>query len=308
MDDGVGPSSQWLPPGKWRTVLEFLIDHYPGVSGKTWTWRMSKGEVVDETGQPLDPASRYRPGACIFYYRELERENRIPFSESIVYQDEDLLVVDKPHFLPVVPAGRFLRETLLVRLRMQGQTESLVPVHRLDRETAGLVLFSRNPKTRGNYTAMFRERQVNKVYEALALVPGKARNLDFPLTRRSRIVSGEPFFRVKEVSGHPNAETVIALLGKDDSVARLQLRPLTGKKHQLRVHLAALGFPILNDRLYPDEVFVAHSTGEDDFARPLKLLARSVAFTDPVTGQERFFESRRELVAQDFGSDPKWLS
>lgn len=299
MDDGVGPSSQWLPAGKWTTVLEFLIDHYPEVSGKTWAGRMSKGEVVDETGQQLNPESRYRAGACVFYYRELQRESSIPFTESIIYQDEDLLVVDKPHFLAVVPAGRFLRETLLVRLRLQGQPDSIVPVHRLDRETAGLVLFSRNPKTRGSYTALFRERKVNKVYEAIAVVPCESNRVDFPLSRRSRIVSGEPFFRMKEVSGQANTETEIELVEKDESLARFQLRPLTGKKHQLRVHMAALGFPILNDRLYPDEVFVAHSTREDDFARPLKLLARSVAFTDPVTDKQRFFESRQELVAQN---------
>ena len=299
----MGPSSQWLPAGKWSTVLEFLIDHFPGVSAKTWARRMSKGEVVDETGQQLDAESPYRPGARIFYYRELEREISIPFAESIIYQDEDLLVVDKPHFLPVVPAGRFLQETLLVRLRLQGQPDSIVPVHRLDRETAGLVLFSRNPKTRGSYTKLFRERQVNKVYEALAVVP-ESKSVDFPLLRRSRIVSGEPFFRMKEVSGGPNAATKIALLEKHDSLVRFQLRPLTGKKHQLRVHLAALGFPILNDRLYPDEAFVAHSTREDDYARPLKLLARSLAFTDPVTGKERFFESRQGLFAKHMSSVP----
>lgn len=260
---------------------------------------MSKGEVVDETGQQLVPESLYRAGACIFYYRELDQESAIPFFESIVYQDEHLLVVDKPHFLPVVPAGRFLRETLLVRLRLQGQPDSLVPVHRLDRETAGLVLFSRDLKTRGNYTALFRERKVKKVYEALVSVPAKPDTLNFPITRRSRIVTGEPFFRMSEVSGLPNAETVIELLELNEGVARFKLRTSTGKKHQLRVHLAALDFPILNDRLYPDEVFVPHADSEDNFTKPLKLLARSVAFTDPVTGKERFFESRRRLLTQD---------
>lgn len=258
---------------------------------------MSKGEVVDETGQQLIPGSLYREGACIFYYRELEQETPIPFRESIVFQDEHLLVADKPHFLPVVPAGRFLRETLLVRLRLQGQPDSLVPIHRLDRETAGLVLFSRNPKTRGMYTALFREREVKKVYEALASEPGESK-LDFRITRRSRIVPGEPFFRMREVAGPLNAETVIDLVEQSDGVGRFELRPRTGKKHQLRVHMAAAGFPILNDRLYPEEVFVPHADREDDFAKPLKLLARSVAFTDPVTGKERFFESNRRLVAQ----------
>ena len=297
IDAGVGPSSQWLPAGDWKTVLEFLVEHYPGIPEKTWLARMSKGEVVDETGQHLVPESLYRPGACISYYRELEQEPSIPFVESIIYQDKHLLVVDKPHFLPVVPAGRFLRETLLVRLRLQGQPDSLVPIHRLDRETAGLVLFSRSPKTRGSYTALFRERKVRKVYEALASVSGKPDTLKFPITRQSRIVSGEPFFRMKEVPGVANAETMIELLELSEQIARFELKPGTGKKHQLRVHMAALGFPILNDRLYPGEVFVPHADREDDFAKPLKLLARSVAFTDPVTGKERFFESGRGLLS-----------
>jgi len=259
---------------------------------------MSKGEVVDETGKQLSPGSLYREGACIFYYRELEQETSIPFRESVVYQDEHLLVVDKPHFLPVVPAGRFLRETLLVRLRLQGQPDSLVPIHRLDRETAGLVLFSRNPRTRGNYTALFRERQVKRLYEALAPLPNGSEIVNFPITHRSRIVSGEPFFRMLEAAGSPNAETTIELVEQSDGVARFNLRPHTGKKHQLRVHMAAIGFPILNEKLYPEEVFVPYADREDDFANPLKLLARSIGFTDPVTGNERFFQSRRRLFAR----------
>ena len=296
IDAGVGPSSQWLPAGNWKTVLEFLVDHYPAVPEKTWISRMAKGQVVDEAGERLFPETLYRAGACIFYYRELEQESPIPFAESIIYQDEHLLVVDKPHFLPVIPAGRFLPETLLVRLRLQEQPDSLVPIHRLDRETAGLMLFSRNPKTRGQYTALFRERKVKKVYEALALLSGGPEPVSFPVTRRSRIVSGEPFFRMMEVSGLPNSETVIELVEQREGVARFALTPNTGKKHQLRVHLAALGFPILNDRLYPEEVFVPHADCEADFSRPLKLLARSVSFSDPLTGQERLFESRRGLV------------
>jgi tRNA pseudouridine32 synthase/23S rRNA pseudouridine746 synthase len=292
---GVGPSSQWLPAGDWKTVLEFLIDRYPGVESETWLSRMAHGEVVDEDGQRLNAESIYRAGACIFYYRELETEPQIPFSESIIYEDENLLVVDKPHFLPVVPAGRFLHETLLVRLRNQGHPDSIVPVHRLDRETAGIVLFSRNHETRGSFTALFRDRKVEKVYEAMAPALRESESLRLPTTRRSRIVRGEPFFRMREADGEPNAETSIELLERTGDVARYQLRPLTGKKHQLRVHMAALGIPILNDRLYPDERFVPHSDLGDDFARPLKLLARSVAFEDPITGKSKYFESGRDL-------------
>ena len=295
MIEGVGPSSQWLPAGSWKTVLDFLQAQFPLVETATWASRMERGQVVDETGLLLAPESPYRVGACIFYYRETDDEKRIPFAEQILYEDEHILVVDKPHFLPTVPAGRFLHETLLVRLRKRGQPETLVPIHRLDRETAGVVLFSLNPQTRGHYTSLFRERKVRKIYEALA--PAPSATSDFPVTRRSRIVRGEPFFRMKEVAGEPNAETYIDAM-YDDRAGHLslyQLRPVTGKKHQLRVHLAALGIPIMNDRLYPNSV--RGLDNEDDFLRPLKLLAKSIAFQDPVSGRECYFESNRKLRA-----------
>ena len=290
MIDGVSPSRQWLPPGNWNTLLDFLKEHFPFVSTETWLRRMADGEVVDQTGSRIDSETPYREGSCIFYYREPESEPKIPFEEAIIYEDENILVADKPHFLPVTPAGRFLRETLLVRLRRQSRPD-LTPVHRLDRETAGVVLFSLNPTTRGLYTRLFRERQVQKVYEALAATS----SLDLPVTRRSRLERGEPFFRMREVDGESNAETHIEVTDTDaairEDVQLYRLRPATGKKHQLRVHMAALGIPIVNDRLYPDHL----RSNDDDFSRPLKLIARSLAFVDPVTGQEQFFESTRSL-------------
>lgn len=269
-------------------MLEFLAERYPGVGEAAWRSRMRKGEVVDETGLRLDAGSPYRAGACVFYYRELESEQRIPFEEFILYRDENILVADKPHFLPVAPSGRFLRETLLVRLRKQGQPEQLAPVHRIDRETAGVVIFSLNAATRGVYASLFQERRVEKVYEARALArPG----LSLPLTRRSRIVTGDPFFRMKEVEGEPNSETRVEVLERTNGVARYRLRPVTGRKHQLRLHLSALGIPVVNDRLYPE----VSPAGDDDFSRPLKLLAKSVAFRDPLTGRDHYFESSRKL-------------
>jgi tRNA pseudouridine32 synthase/23S rRNA pseudouridine746 synthase len=288
MVEGVGPSCLRLPAGPWKTVLAFLKERYPGVETATWMSRMAEGRVVDEAGLRLDSGSSYRAGACIFYYRELESETRIPFVERILYQDDDILAVDKPHFLPVVPSGRFLHETLLVRLRKEGKPEDLAPIHRIDRETAGVVLFSTNPKTRGDYAALFHDRRVEKVYEALApTIPG----LGFPVTRRSRIVTGEPFFRMKETEGEPNSETHIDVLKRMRDMTLYRLSPTTGRKHQVRLHLSALGIPILNDKLYPDLGFIDY----DDFSSPLKLLAKSVSFRDPLTGRERHFESERSL-------------
>jgi tRNA pseudouridine32 synthase/23S rRNA pseudouridine746 synthase len=285
---GVGPSRQWLPPGAWKTVLDFFRENYPQIEVAKWTLRMTKGEVMDETGRLVDPQTAYRAGACIFYYRELEDEKIIPYVEHVLYQDEHILVADKPHFLPVIPSGRFLEQTLLVRLRRKHNLEGLVPIHRLDRETAGVILFSVNPKTRGQYTSLFQHRKVVKTYEALAPTQDTAQ---FPVSRRSRIVQGEPFFRMKEVPGLANSETHISPISDLGRNTLYQLIPVTGRKHQLRVHLAALGTPIINDKLYP----LMSGSDRDDFSSPLKLLAKSLSFQDLLSGQEHYFESGRKL-------------
>src|SRR5215217_4358227 len=254
----------------------------------TWNARMAKGQVMDEMGHCVDSETAFRVGACIFYYRELENEKTIPFVEQVLYQDDHILVADKPHFLPIIPSGKFLHETLLVRLRKQCAPEALVPIHRLDRETAGVVLFSLNPKTRGHYTSLFRNRQVRKVYEALAPT---LKDSSFPTTRRSRMVQGEPFFRMKEAPGEANSETHISVISNRGSLTLYQLLPLTGRKHQLRLHLSALGIPIINDKLYPAVI----PSDDSDFSRPLKLLAKSISFQDPLTGRQHYFESGARL-------------
>jgi tRNA pseudouridine32 synthase/23S rRNA pseudouridine746 synthase len=287
--EGVGPSRRRLPEGSWKTVLEFLSKEYARVGADVWRARMERGLVLDESGRRINDESPYRAGGRVYYYREPEAEREIPFEESVVHLDEHLLVADKPHFLPVIPSGRYLRETLLVRLRRKHGLARLAPLHRIDRETAGLVVFSVDPTTRGAYASLFRERRVEKIYEALA---GAARGLDFPLVRRSRVVRGEPFFRMKEAEGEPNSETHVEVLGEGRGVSLYRLRPVTGRKHQLRVHLDALGIPIVNDRLYPD----ALPEAPDDFTAPLKLLAKSLLFTDPLTNRERSFESARQLT------------
>ena len=286
--DGVAPSRQTLPAGHWLTVLEFLSERHSSVGVETWAARMREGRVVDEAGRRLTPESPYRAGACVYYYREPGDETRVPFEERVLHVDEHILVADKPHFLAVAPAGRFLRETLLVRLKRRTGLDALAPVHRIDRETAGLVVFSVNPSTRGAYASLFQRREVSKVYEALSA--GRPA-LDFPLTRRSRIVAGEPFFRMKETEGEPNSETRVDARGSRDGGTLYEARPLTGRKHQVRLHLAALGIPILNDRLYPDVL----PDDSEDFSAPLKLLARSISFRDPLTSRERSFESDRQL-------------
>jgi len=285
---GVSPSCVGLPSGHWPTFTEFLVERFPAIGRDVWLARMAAGLVADEFGVPVTAQRPYRGHLRLYYYRELPAEPRIPFEATVLHQDAHLVVADKPHFLPVTPSGPYLQETLLVRLKNQLGLDDLVPVHRIDRETAGLVLFCVNPAERDAYQALFRQREVEKHYEAIApWRPG----LRFPLARKTRIVQDEPFFRQLEVPGAPNSETHIDVLEVLGGRARYALSPVTGKKHQLRVHMNALGLPILNDRMYPP----THPTPHDDFARPLQLLARAIAFADPLTGQARRFDSRLRL-------------
>ncbi len=289
--NGVGPSCVSLPAGNWPTMTEFLVERFPAISRETWLARMAAGLVADEFGEAVTPDRRFHGHIRVYYYRDVPDEPRVPFEETVLFQDAHLVVADKPHFLPVTPSGLYLQETLLVRLKNRLGIDTLVPIHRIDRETAGVVMFSVQPDERNAYQALFRQHQVDKRYEAIAPWRG---DLVFPVTRRSRIVQDEPFFRQLEVPGEPNSETHIEVDEVLGTHARYLLSPVTGKKHQLRVHMNALGLPILNDRMYPPVA----DTPDDDYATPLQLLARSIAFTDPVTGLARHFVSALQLSRQ----------
>lgn len=290
--DGVGASCVALPAGSWPTLADFLQHRFPNIGGSVWVARMLRGEVLDAAGTPLAPNAPYRPHSKIYYYRSVAAESPIPFEAEVLYQDDHLVVADKPHFLPVTPAGCYVQQTLLVRLKRQLGIDTLAPIHRIDRETAGLVLFSVQPQTRDRYQALFRERAVSKRYEAIA--PWRA-DLELPLVVRSRLVESAAFMQMAEVAGEPNAETAIELLEVKEGFARYALRPSTGQKHQLRAQMNALGIPIMSDRIYP-QLLPQAADGAEDFSQPLQLLAQSLEFVDPVGGQLRRFESRLRLV------------
>lgn len=289
--DGVSPSTIAVPAGRWPNVLDFLAERLPVLSRDEWAARLAAGDVLEDSGQPVAEAMVCRAGQRLHYYRYQPDEPEAPESETIVFQDEWLVVADKPHFMPVTPGGRFLHRSLLVRLKRRLKLEHLSPIHRIDRETAGLVAFAVQPATRAAYQGLFRERTAKKMYEAVA--PHRP-GLDLPCTRASRI-EAEPdrFFLSREAPGLPNSHTRIELTAVYGTLAHYRLHPVTGQRHQLRIHMAALGIPIVGDSFYPK---VRRGPGEpDDVNEPLQLLASHLAFKDPITGQAREFSSRLRL-------------
>ena len=295
--DGVAASCVALPPGEWPSLLSFLAWRLPVLDEAGWAERLQAGEVLDLQGGTVPPDAPYRPNTKLWYWRRLPHEPVVPFAHEVLYQDDCLLVVDKPHFLAMVPKGRYARETLLARLTRELGLTTLSALHRLDRETAGVVMFSVREDVRDAYHGLFRDRAVHKVYEAVA--PWRA-DLDLPLERHSRLeagarVPGAHFMQVHEVPGEVNASTRIELIEHDAQHGWYRLTPHTGQTHQLRVHMHALGLPLRGDRIYPRLWPDPAADAEPDYRQPLQLLAREIRFTDPISGRAHCFRSRRQL-------------
>ncbi|MFD9905345.1 RluA family pseudouridine synthase [Streptomyces sp. NPDC059063] len=290
--DGVDPVRVRLPQdGAWATVRDHLVERLaagPGVIDGM----LAAGRIVGADGAPVAPDAPYTAGAYVWFHRDLPAEPRVPYPIAVVYRDEHIVVADKPHFLATMPRGGHVTETALARLRVELGIPTLGAAHRLDRLTAGLLLFTVRPEERGAYQTLFRDRRVHKEYEAVAAYdPGLA----LPRTVRSHIVKDRGVLAAYEVAGaEPNSESVVELVEHDGRRGRYRLLPRTGRTYQLRVHMNALGVPLLGDPLYPA---VRPPVAPDDFRRPLQLLARTLEFTDPVTGTAHRFVSGRTLAA-----------
>ena len=305
--DGVNATRLRLPEdGPWATAMDYMLHRWGHIDPQGIEDRFDAGEIVGEGGIPLNRATKLEDHTFIWYYRSLPPETRIPVELSILHQDEHLLVVDKPHFLPTTPGGTYIQESALVRLRNQLGLPDLIPMHRLDRMTAGILLLSTNPETRGKYQVLFEKRQVRKEYECVSAAEPAAGYpvVDFPVVVRNRMTKSRSYLLAEVIEGEPNAETRVELLETFDGGASAagasagggrralyRLEPHSGKTHQLRVHMASLGLGIVNDAFYPDLLDKA----PDDYTRPLQLLARGIRFVDPVSGKPVEYRSRLQL-------------
>ncbi len=295
----MGASRVGVGDARNRTVLGFLCERLPTVAD--WPQRLARGDVLGSLGQPLAANAPCQPGMVIWYWRDVPCEPRVPFEITVLHQDEHLVVVDKPHFLPAIPSGRYLHETALVRLKQQTGITTLAPMHRIDRETAGLLVFTVQPATRHAYQGLLQARQVHKVYEAIA--PWRA-DLALPRTCLHRLEEppGKGFMQMRVVDGQANAQTLVECLGLVEggapalALAHYRLTPTTGRRHQLRAQMNALGLPIVGDRIYPRLWPEPATDAPPDFSQPLQLLARRFSFTDPISGQPRCFTSQRRLL------------
>lgn len=299
MGVALGASVVYLPDTgvPYPALLDFFAERFPKIPIETWIARIRTGKVLTEDGQPITLETAYLPDRRLFYYREVEEEPVIPFTEQILLHNDHLLVVCKPPFLPVTPTGPYVLETLINRLIQQTGNPCLSPINRIDRETSGLVLISTNKKSRGAYQHLFMEGAVGKTYAAVSHFSGGISQSEWLV--ENRIETGEPWFRMRCCAGKVNARSRIRLVQARGRRALFQLQPQTGKKHQLRLHLSGLGFPIVNDRCYPQ----LQEKTPDDFGRPLQLLSQKIEFRDPMTGKEMVFESTRKLTMGETAED-----
>lgn len=278
------------------TVLEYLIIKFPDISSDIWKQRMIDGKVHWHDGSHIAPDTLFRSQQRVYYYREVESEPVIPFEEKILFQDEHILVAYKPHFLAVTPGGIYINECLQSRLRTKLGIDTLQALHRLDRATAGLVLFSINPQTRHLYHNLFETQKIQKTYQAVAKIKNKENLEEKPLVNRqweikNRIVKSTPPFLMKVIDGESNSHSIIRCIQQHGDTALFELNPVTGKTHQLRVHMQTIGYPLLHDRYYP----TLHKEAADDYSEPLQLLAKELQFIDPVTQLLRAFSSNTQL-------------
>ncbi|MEV7974683.1 RluA family pseudouridine synthase [Streptomyces sp. NPDC086519] len=295
---GVDPVRVRLPfCDGWATVGEYLVARLSGAGPGVVAEMLGSGLVVGADGNPVAAHTPYSPGRYLWFHRDLPPEVPVPFPLDVVHRDDHLVVVDKPHFLATTPRGSHVTETVLARLRRELGIPGLGAAHRLDRLTAGLVLLVVRPEERGTYQTLFSERRVRKEYEAIAPYDP---SLAVPRTVRSRILKERGVPAAREIDGEPNAETLVELVERRADLGRYRLTPHTGQTHQLRVHMSALGVPILGDPLYP---VVTGPVPDGDFRRPLQLLARRLEFTDPVTGVEHRLRSGRTLRAWESYED-----
>lgn len=287
------PSKLSLPqsyPGITR-VLEYLIIKFPDIHPEVWQQRMSDGKVHWHDGSLINVDTAFQPQQRVYYYREVESEPVIPFEEKIVFQDEHILVAYKPHFLSVTPGGVYINECLQNRLRNKTGLENLQALHRLDRATAGLVLFSVNPKTRHLYHHLFESHQIHKTYQAIARVKNEEDLIGKSWEIKNRMVKSKPAFLMKVAEGEANSHSVIRCIAQSADKALFELNPITGKTHQLRLHMQTIGMPLLHDKYYP----VLQAKTADVFSSPLQLLAKELRFIDPVSQQSRSFNSHTNL-------------
>ena len=291
---GVNPSCLYLNKGNWKTIFEYFCSSFPHISHEESLSRFDQGEVRFENGCVISPDTPFKPNVKIFYYRELPSEIEVPFKEKVIFENERFIIVDKPHFLPVAPSGEYLHETLIVRLRNKFKLDELELCHRLDRETAGLVLVTKKQNYRAMYHQLFSERKITKIYHAVSKLPTEC--MKFPIVKKSYLEKSTPFFLMQErlsceYSHSGLSESKIEFLKAESEQALYKLTPKTGKKHQLRVHMASIGLPIKNDTFYPKLL----KRRSEDFSKPLQLLAKSLHFKDPYNGKNYNFYSDNDL-------------
>lgn len=288
---GISPTRIRLPADqRWPTLAAFLTERFPPHDASAVHASFERGDVFGPDAAPLTPSAPYAPGGHIWVFRPLPEEPAVPTDLPILYEDDHLLAVDKPHGLPVTPRGGFVRQTVTTLLRHRTGNPEISPAHRLDRMTAGVLLLTKTRPARGPVQQLFAQGRIRKTYRLIA--PLGPALLTEPITLSSRIIKPAESLRACDVPGVPNARTDVVLLTVLDERCGLYEAHLhTGRTHQIRVHLNSLGRPILGDPLYPS----TRTDAEQAALPPLQLLAHRLALTHPLTAAPLDLHTGRTL-------------
>ncbi|QBF82612.1 pseudouridine synthase [Shewanella maritima] len=287
------PRDSELNGNRFEFVADFLKWKFNQISAEVWAERITQGKVHWQDGNLISATTPYVATKRVYYYREVEFETKVPFKERILFKNDHSIVVFKPHFLPVTPGGNYVNECLIHRVRKTTGIDTVAPAHRLDKDTAGIILLTTKPETRHQYHQLFLDGNIDKRYQAVAkltkqiLSEYQQGELALPQhwTVKNRLKRGEPSFTMRVAEGEANTHSEISLVEIKGEYGLFELSPITGKMHQLRVHMQSLGMPLLDDKFYPEL-----QPKSLDFVNPMQLLAKKLSYIDPVTNQALSFE------------------
>jgi 23S rRNA pseudouridine1911/1915/1917 synthase len=267
-----------------KSILDYYSDRYSHSSRDEWLARIGAGEV-QVNGHSVAPDWLLIAGQTLCYYRSPWQEPEVPLGFTILYEDADLWVINKPSGLPVLPGAGFLEHTVLGQLRLNVATETPTPIHRLGRGTSGCLLLARSALAKSNLSQQLRDRQLEKIYRTLiGFMPDSMPVQGKITTPIGKISYPQLGYLYAATADGLAAESTYQIVGRSAEFTWVDVTIATGRPHQIRIHMASIGYPLVGDPLYGiGGIPIATDAVPGDCG--YWLHARQLGFRHPRSGQ-----------------------